>query len=192
MKEEAKKILKTLPAEVWDTQEPWSGLILEGKEWRENQEARMCRFTVLLSYAIREYTEKADLDILKKIEWLKKDMQINGFMDTLYDGNEADLITISSGQAKQNIGIAELYCEAGDIENALDYVEKTTQDAIYYCNNIDKKAFHGYDINTTPRNLCWTLWEDTLMKPQFDIIRNEERFIKCIESLKSNSRELKQ
>jgi len=163
MKEEAKKLLDTLPNEIWDTKEPWSGLVLDGEEWRRNQEALMCRFTVLLNYAISQYAHRADLDVLKKIEWLKKEMQIESFMDTLYGGNEADLITISEGRARQNIVIAELYCEAGDIENALDYIEKATQDAVYYCSNMEKKAFHGYDINTTPRNLCWIMCEDSLM-----------------------------
>ena len=104
--------------------------------------------------------------------------------------DEGGVIFLTAGREKEHIAIAELYCEAGDIENALDYVEKATQDAVYYRNNMDKKAFHGYDINTTPRNLCWILWEDRLAKPQFDIIRGNERFIKCFDELKSNSREL--
>jgi len=43
----------------------------------------------------------------------------------------------------------------------------------------------------TPRNLCWILWEDHLMKPLFDIVRDDERFIKCFETLKASSREIR-
>jgi len=42
----------------------------------------------------------------------------------------------------------------------------------------------------TPRNLPWILWEDYLMKPQFDFIRSDERFIKSFDLLKGNSKTL--
>ena len=190
MKNEAKKILHTLPGEIWDTQEIWAGKVLEGEEWIENQQGRIRRFAFLLTDFIKDYADGADLDIQKIIEWRKAVLQINNLISAIYD-DESDLITISSDRAWDNIAVAELYCEAGDIENALNYVEKATQDAIYYCNNMDKKAFHGYEINTTQQNLCWILWEDTLMQSKFDIIRDNKRFIKCIDELKVNSRELK-
>ena len=192
MKKEAKKVLNTLPDEIWYTQEPWAGYLLDGDEWRQNQESCICRFSSLLIYAMGDYANKAGVDVLKKIECLKAMTQINGIITEVVPHDESDFITLSGGRAKEHIAIAELYCELGDALNALDYVEKGTQDALYYWNNVDKKAFHGYDIKTTPRNLCWTLWEDHLTKSQFDIIRNEERFIRCFDELKANSRELKQ
>ena len=193
MKEEAKKILETLPAEVWDTQEPWVELTLDGEEWRNNQHARICRFAVLLNYALEGYatTSKVDVNTLKKIELRKTAMQIENLISEICEYRESDLITAAEGRAFENVCIAELYCEAGDTLNALHYTDKATQDAVYYCANMDKKAFHGYNINTTPRNLPWVLWEDHLMKPQFDIVRNDARFIKCFDALKANSRELK-
>ena len=195
MMEQAKKVLETLPAEVWDTQEPWEGLLLEGDEYRKNQQGNICRFAYLLTYTMTNYANKADigLDILQKIECLKAVKQINSLINDVIvpPRDEGGVIFLTAGRAKEYIAIAELYCEAQDIENALDYTEKATQNAVYYCNNMDKKAFHGYEINTTPRNLCWILWEDTLVKPQFDIIRDNKRFIKCIDELKANSRELK-
>jgi len=192
MKEEAKKILETLPTEVWDTQEPWAGLVLDGDEWKGNQIVRIIRFTMLLRYAILGYanTSKIDVDTLKRIEIRKAEIQIEKLVGEICEYSKESMITFSEKNALENILIAELYCEAGDNLNALDYVEKATQDAVYYWSNIDKKAYHGYNINTTPRNVCWILWEDHLMKPQFDIVRNDARFIKCFDELKANSSEL--
>jgi tetratricopeptide (TPR) repeat protein len=187
MREDAKKLLETMPADIGDTQEIWAGYVLEGKEWQKNQEWRIRKFTVLLTEFIREYANKAVSDILEKVEWRKIVLQINSLMTKIYHGNEGDLIAASSDRAWDSLNIARLYCEAGDIENALDYAEKATQDAVYYCSNTAKKAFHGYDISTTEDNICRTMSEDSLMQAQFDIIRNEKRFIKCIELLKANS-----
>jgi len=190
MKEEAKKILDTMPGEIWDSKEPWVGLILEGEEWVENQKLRIIRAAMLLLYFIGNYSnsDKAKLDILQKIE-LKKVMEQIENTATQISGDELD--TVHS--AFHNIGIAGLYCEAGDKANALDYIEKGTQ---YSMNHIDQMYQtnpdgSNYYVYSTPRNLPWILWEDELSKPQFDIVRNEERFIKCFELLKANSKELK-
>lgn len=191
MKDEAKKLLDTLPDEIWDTKEPWSGLVLEGEEWCKNQQLRIVRARYLLEYLIREYISKAELETLKKIEYRKAKMQIESLIDTIaYDSNDYPVIHIEL--AFQNIAIAELYCEVGDALNALEYVEKATQDSLHHIDEMDKTNADGsnYMAWSTPRNLPWILWEDNLMKPQFDIIRNEERFIKCFELLKSNSHEL--
>lgn len=190
MKEEAKKILYTLPSEVWYTQDANAGDVLDGEEWRQNQQIRIIRFSVLLCDFIGTYAYKAGLDSLQKIKWLKTVMQIESLISTIND-DEGNLIAHVSS-AFQNICIAELYCEAGDIENALNYVEKATQDSMYHIDIMDQADEHGnnYFPWPTPRNLCWILWEDHLMKSQFDIIRNDERFIKCFELLKSHSHEL--
>ena len=107
--------------------------------------------------------------------------------------DEEDETEDSVGSAFGNIGTAKLYCEAGDIENALEHLEKATQDSMHHIDVMDKTCEDGsnYYSWSTPRNLPWVLWEDHLTKPQFDIIRNHERFIKCFELLKANSRELK-
>lgn len=190
MKEEAKKILYTLPSEVWYTQDVNAGDVLDGEEWRQNQQLRIIRFTILLCDFIGAYAHKAGLESLQKIEWLKTVMQIESLVSTINDG-EGNLVNYIES-AFQNICIAELYCEAGDIENAMNYVEKATQNSMYHIDIMDQTDEHGknYFAWPTPRNLCWILWEDYLMKSQFDIIRNDERFIKCFELLKSHSKKL--
>lgn len=189
MKEEAKKIVYTLPSEAYYTQDLTLGYVLEGEEWLQNQKLRIIRFTIMLCDFINAYATKADLDTLQKIECLKAVMQIKSLTKPIHGDEGGTHIE----NAFQNICIAELYCEAGDIENALNYVEKATQESMYHIDIMDKTNEDGsnYFAWSTPRNLCWILWEDHLMKSQFDIIRSNERFIKCFELLKSNSRELK-
>ena len=193
MKEEAKKILDTLPSEIWYTKDANAGYVLEGEEWRQNQQVRIIRFTVILGDFMRAYANKAD-DILRKIECLKAVMQIESLIGgAIYNDDERDSQISHIDNAFQNIRIAELYCEMGDIENALNYTEKATRDSMYHIDQMDKTNADGsnYLAWSTPRNLCWILWEDYLMKPQFDIIRNNEKFIKYFELLKANSHELK-
>ncbi len=190
MKEEANRILDTLPTEIWDTQEPWSGLVLDGEKWQKNQKHRITRAKYLLEYLISGYLDKADLNTLHKIDYRKAKIQIKNLIDTITGDSSIHLEL-----AFENIDIAELYCEANDCENALDYVEKATQDSMYHCDQMDKTNEDdggNYMAWPTTRNLCWILWEDFLAKPQFDVIRNNERFMKCFEVLKTNSHELKQ
>ena len=52
MKAEANKLLETLPTEIWNTQEPWSGLVLEGNKWRKNQQHRIIRVKYLLDAVV--------------------------------------------------------------------------------------------------------------------------------------------
>jgi transcriptional regulator with XRE-family HTH domain len=190
MKEEAKKVLDTLPSEIWDTQEPWLGLVMDGEKWRENQQHRIIRAKYLLEYLIREYITQADLDISQKLEYKKIKMRIEMLIDTI-SGEKIEPI----GLAFEHIGIAELYCKKGDIENALDYVEKATQNSMHHIEQMDKTNEDdggNYMAWSTPRNLPWLLWEDHLTNQVFDPVRNNERFVKCFELLKANSRELKQ
>lgn len=189
MKEEAKKILTTLPAEIWDSQEPWWGLVLEGEEWLKNQQHRIIRAKYYLEYLIDNYIHRENSDTLQKLEGKKAKMQIVMLIDTI-SGEKIEPIS----RVFEYIGIAELYCEAGDIENALDCVEKAARDSMYHIDQMDKTNDTdggNYMAWSTPRNLPWVLWEDHLSKPLFDIIKNNDRFIKCFELLKSNSRELK-
>lgn len=189
MKEEAKKIVYSLPSEAYYTQDLTLGYVLEGEEWLQNQKLRIIRFTIMLCDLIGAYANKADLDALQKIECLKAIAQIKNLTKPIHGDEGGTHIE----NAFQNICIAELYCEAGDTENALSYVEKATQDSMVHMDMMDKTNEDGsnYFAWSTPRNLCWILWEDHLMKSQFDMIRSDERFIKCFELLKSNSRELK-
>jgi len=119
-------------------------------------------------------------------------MQIHNLVSSIIYG-ESSLVN-HIDRAFHNICIAELYCEAGDGENAINYVEKATQDAMHHIDVMDQTDENGnnYFPWPTQRNLCWILWEDYLMKPQFDIIRKDERFIKCFDLIKSHSKELKQ
>ena len=186
MKEEAKKILKTLPSEVWYTQDVNAGAVLEGEEWLRNQRLRIVRFSILLCDFIGAYAHKADLDILQKIEWFKTVIQIEDFISPLTDSVD------HVNRAFQNIHIAELYSEIDDLDNTLRYIENATQESLYHTHMMDQtdKQGNNYFPWPTSRNLCWILWEDHLMKFQFDKIRGNERFIECLELLKSNSREL--
>lgn len=199
MKEEAKRILTTLPSEVWNTQEAWAGCVLEGDEWKKNQQVSIVRFANLLCHFINQYSSKASLDILNKIHWVKAVMEIENLVQPIYDDGGRDLISGGDSSrhlenAFQYIYIAELYCEAGDTKSALDYVEKSTNEAMYHLEMMDKTTKDGanYFAWSTKRNLPWILWEDYLAKPQYDRIRNEARFIKCYNSLQLNSHELKQ
>ena len=198
MKEEAKKILETMPAEIWNAKEVWYGCVYEGEEWRRHQQVTMIRIWVLLNHFIGEYKNKAGLEPLQKIECMKIQEQIGNLMKPITsdvassfrdDVESKDYV----GDAFNNISFAGLYCEVGDTENALNYVEKATQDAMHHIEQMDTTNADGsnYMAWSTPRNLLWIIWEDYLAKPQFDIIRNDARFIKCFDELKANSRELK-
>jgi len=192
MKEEAKQLLDTLPTEIWDTKEPWVGLVLEGKEWHKNQQSRIIRTRYLLEYLIGEFLFKADLDTVQKIEYRKAKLQIESLIDMIaYDHVEDSINHLEL--AFENIAIAELCCEITDSENALECVEKATQYSLYHVEMMDKTNEDGsnYMAWSTPRNLPWILWEDHLLKSQFDFVRNDERFKSCFEILKANSRELK-
>jgi transcriptional regulator with XRE-family HTH domain len=198
MKEEAKKILHTMPSEIWFTQDANSGYVQEGEEWRKGQQVRMIRTMVMLCHFIGEYSSKVDLSPLEKIECLKMGGQIQKIIapitsdaaSSFHDNPENEDCVDS---AFQNVRIAGLYCEAGDAQNALDYVEKAAQNAMRHIEQMDTTNSDGsnYMAWSTPRNLPWILWEDHLSKPQFDLVRGGERFVECFELLKANSRELK-
>jgi len=189
MKEEAKIIVYTLPHEAYFTQDLALGYVLEGEEWVKNQKNRIVRFTIMLCGLIYAYADKAGLEPLQKIDCLKAAMQIE---EMAYSISGEQIDTVNRAE-ELTIRIAELYCEADDIENALDYAEQAARDAMRHVEQMYKTNEDGsnYYAWPTPRNLCWILWEDHLMKPQFDMIRNDERFIKYFELLKNNSRELK-
>lgn len=192
MKDDAQKILKTLPVEIWDTQEPWIGLLLDGEEWRKNQQHRIIRAKYLLEYLISGYLNKADLDTIQKIEYRKAKMQIDELISTIAYDNVNDSVNHLE-LAFENIILAELYCETGDTQKALDFIGKASQDSMHHINQMDKTNADGsnYMAWSTQRNLCWILWEDHLAKPLFDTIRSNERFNEYFELLKSNSYELK-
>jgi len=191
MKDEAKKVLNTLPTEIWDSKEPWVGLVLEGEEWHKNQQSRIIRARYLLEYLIREFLSKADLTTMQKIEYHKAKMQIESLVDSIAYDNAEDTVNHLE-LAFEEITIAGLYCEIGDSTNALEFVEKATNNSLYHIEIMDKTGEDGgnYMPWSTPRNLPWILWEDYLAKPKFDSIRNNERFIKCLQQLKANSKKL--
>ena len=188
MREEAKRIVYSLPAEAYYTQDLTLNYVLEGEEWQENQAHCIIRISIMLIQFIEAYAHKADIELLQKIEWLKKSMQIEEMVRPLNDYDPDARV----GDAFNHICIAEFYCEAGDRENALTYAEKAVQDAMYHLEEMDRTTESGnnYYPWPTPRNLCWILWEDHLMKPQFDLVRGDERFSKCFKLLQANSKEL--
>jgi hypothetical protein len=141
MKEEAKRILCTLPSEVWYTQDVNAGDILDGEEWRQNQQLRIIRFTILLCDFIGAYAYNAGLSPLQKIEWLNTGMQIKSLVSTIMDDKGSLVNHIDS--AFHNICIAELYCEAGDAENAVNCIEKATQDAMHHIDAMDQTDESG-------------------------------------------------
>jgi hypothetical protein len=199
MRDEAKRILNTLPGEVWNTREAWAGYVLEGEEWKKNQQTSIIRFATLLCHFINQYSSEASLDIAKKIYWVKAAMEIEDLIYPIYDEGARDLM--AGGDSSRHLDnafkcmyLAELYCEAGDTQSALEYVEKSTAEAKYHLEMMDKTTKDGANYYPWPtkRNLSWILWEDYLLKQQFDLIRNDARFIQCFNTLKSNSRELKQ
>ena len=193
MREDAKRILDTLPTEIWNTQEPWSGLVLDDDAWLQNQKHRMIRASYLLDYLISGYAHHAGLPPLKKIQSLKAQMQMMDLINTITSDNPAGEV-IHLEVAMGDIVIAELYSGLGDHENALAHVEKATQHAAYHMDHMDKTNEDdggNYMPWETPRNLPWILWEDHLTKTAFDPIRQDERFVKCFGKLQANSRELK-
>jgi len=133
------------------------------------------------------------LSTMQKIEHRKAKIQIEKLIDTIAYDNPEDSVNHLE-LAFEEIIIAELYCEIEDSINALEYVEKATNNSMYHIEIMDKTNEDdggNYMAWSTPRNLPWILWEDHLMKPQFDFIRNNEKFIEFFEMLKSNSHELK-
>ena len=193
MKDEAKKIVYSLPEEAYYTQELTLKYVLEGEAWLKDQVMRIERFSIMFCDFIGEYIHRAALhgaapDIQNKIKWSKAIMQIEALTNEI-SGEEENGI----GNAFHHVCIAEMYCEAGDPGNALAYVELAAQDSMHHIDQMDQTTESGNNFYPwpTPRNLCWILWEDHLMKAEFDLIRSDERFIKCFDLLKENSRELK-
>ncbi|MCL2285424.1 MAG: helix-turn-helix domain-containing protein [Firmicutes bacterium] len=190
IKEEAKKLLDTLPDEIWESREPWAELVLDGEEWVQNQRHCIIRAYYLLSYYIGGYVHRPGLlDPLQQIQFLNGRLQIQNILHPITSNapNHLEL-------AIHNMDIAELYCEIGDRENALVCIETATQDSLHHTDQMDKTNEDdggNYMAWSTPRNLPWILWEDYLVKPKFDIIRNDERFTKCFDLLKANSKELR-
>ena len=189
MKEEAKKIADTMPNCAYNTQELVMLHVLDGEELINDLKHRIVRFAIMLSGFVNMYADKADLDILQKIECKKAVIQIEAMPSVLTGCDWVD----TNWRAHLSIFIAELYCQAGDGVSALDYVESATQDAMLHIDQMYETGENGsnYMAYSTPRNLPWILWEDHLSKPRFDIIRGDERFVKCFEQLKANSGELK-
>jgi len=188
MKEQAKKIVYSLPSEAYYTQELTLKYVLEGEEWLEDQIMRIERFSIMFCDFIEEYVRKAALDVQQKIEWSKAVMRIESLTNEISGEEECRL-----GNAFHHVYIAQLYCEAGDAENAIVYVELATQDSMHHIDQMDQTTETGnnYYPWPTPRNLCWIIWEDHLAKSEFDLIRSDENFTRCFESLKAHSRELK-
>jgi len=187
MKEEAQKMLDTLPHSMWDTQTPYINLV------KEEDEPHIANFIMgvmaMTHSSIDQFLDKMDFSIAQKIEKRKTKLQIIRLFNSLAGIEDIQALDRPSF-AYENINIARLCCEIEDKESALDQIEEAIEHAKYW--DEFNNSQEGFNVVTvTPRNLSWTLWEDELAKPCFDLIRNEERFKNCIKTLKSNSRELK-
>jgi len=195
MREEAKKMADTLPDNMFYTVESVADLITEGEEKRNNQKMRLHMAKEVLIDSIKRFSNDDDLSVMQKIEHYEARTQIRNLTAKIISGDVEEKGLIYPLEqlysARESIELAELYCEIQDDNATLDHVEKAMKNSInfinYMSNNPDTFS-HGW--NTT-RNLPWVLWEDHLMKPCFDFVRNDERFKSCLETLKSNSRELK-
>ena len=192
MKDQAKKIVLSMPKDAYSTQELTMKYVLEGEEWLEDQVWRIERFSIMFCDFIGEYIHKAAqhnraLDVRQRIEWSKLIMQIESMTNEISGEEENHIVS-----AFNHVCIAEMYCEAGDSENALAYVELATQDSMHHIYQMDQTTESGNNFYPwpTPRNLPWILWEDHLAKAEFDLIRGDERFVKCFDLLKENSKEL--
>jgi len=189
MKEEAKEIIETLPDEIWYTKEPWLALVLEGEEWRKSQKIRIKNAGELFVHIVNDFKEK-ETSTLQKIECHKAIIQIEKLVNTIaYNGEERDFAHWPC--VFESIYIAQLYCDLNNASDALEWLEKAVQHTLHYLNFHEEKYNYrpwGWD---SKRNLPWVLWEEYLMRPCFDFIRNDERFNTCVETLKANSRELK-
>jgi len=188
--QQAQELLDTLPAEIWDSQEPWRGLVLEGAVWLENQRHSIFRASMLLDYLIGGYAHNADISPAEKIECIKAQMQIADIVGGITrhepQPNHLEL-------ALANINIAQQYAEMGDMKSTLSHIESATESALYHIDQMDETGEDGSNYLPWPttRNLPWILQEDYLARPQFDSVRGEAKFAKCLETLVANSRELR-
>jgi len=195
MREEARQLINTLPEEIWYAKEPYVGLVLDGEEWVCNQKNRIIRAAYLLDSLIGGYAhqgndQKGNVPTLKKIQCLKAQGEILGIVKSIVDD---DGVGTHLEVALGDIAIAELYAELNDTENTLKHVETATQNSMYHTDYMDKTNDDdggNYIPWATPRNLPWLLWEDHLTKPVFAFVRNNERFVKCFEQLRTYSNEL--
>lgn len=188
MKEEAKRMLDTLPSTMWNAQLPYLNLV---KEEDDPHSANFVMEIISMTYmAIDQFLDHMEFSTTQKIEKRKIKLQILRLFNSLA-GIEDVQDMDRAAFAYENINIAGLCCEIENKESALDHVEEAVQHAKhndeFWENQEGMYAMPG----PTTRNLSWILWEDELSKPCFDLLRNEERFKICIETLKSNSREKK-
>ena len=195
MNEEARQLINTLPEEIWYAKEAYAGLVLDGEEWVNNQKNRIIRAMYLLNYLVSGYAyqgddRKGNVSPQKKIECMKAQLEIANIVKLLVDDDD---VGTHLEQAMGHIAIAELYAELSDTEGTLKHIEMATQNSMYHIGYMDKTNDDdggNYMPWATPRNLPWLIWEDHLMKPVFDFVRSDERFIKYFEQLKANSKEL--
>ena len=187
-KDEGKKIVSTMPSCAYDTQELVLKYVLDGEDLISDTRHRIVRYAIILSDFIGLYAQKADISLQEKIECIKATKAVEEMPSNLKISSWLD----TTSRALTNIHIAELYCETGDSINAMRYTTAAVDDALLHVAQMYETNDVGgnYLAQTTPRNLCWILWEDWLMKPQFDLVRDDAVFIQCFDKLKSNSKNM--
>jgi hypothetical protein len=186
MKDKAREVYNTLPSEIWFTRDACAKYVLEGDEWVKNQYRLIIRAKNLLTESIGAYASRYCGDKRQKIDRIQKKMQIEHIIGDLCDDHS------HLADAADNIYLAEIYCEASDVENALTYLEAAVSHSLYHIDRMDTPESNGDNFlpHPTRRNICQVLLEDNLSKSVFDILRDNGRFIKCVETLRTNSGEL--
>jgi transcriptional regulator with XRE-family HTH domain len=187
MKNKAQLVCDTLPSEIWYTRDACAKYTLEGDAWVKNQCLQIIRAKNLLTQSIGEYATKYCCDITLKIDRIQKMMQIEQIVGDLC--NDHSHLTDTAN----NIYLAEILCEANEADKALICVESAVSHALCHINYMDvpESNVDNYFPHPTRRNMCQILLEDNLSKSIFDTLRDNERFKKCVETLKDNSGELK-
>jgi Predicted transcriptional regulators len=109
--------------------------------------------------------------------------------------NDGDYIEYAWNMAYCSYMLAEAYLEKGDINNAVDAVERTADYTLLYRQMPTKFKHTSYLVNAlefnadteSAKGACGSP-EDYLLRfksSQFNVIRSDERFISAIEKLKS-------
>lgn len=190
MKNEAKKLLDTLPNSYHNVSLTHSGLILEGEEWLKNQKSSIFQAMLQLEDLLIGYPHlyTQDTDVILKFR--KTQVQVRELLGEIIYDNPAENINHFEF-ALTNAFLAEQYCNMGDMENAILHIEKATEDSLHHIDCMDNGDDYGRKMipDSGQKNLPGIVRE-TLGRAQFDNLRKDARFVKCIEILESNTKEL--
>ena len=186
MTDDAQRLLDTMTAEVWQTQDVLQGDLLSGQAWLDNQRLRIIRFKNLLCEFLFHYAYH-DTTTTLQLESLAATRTIEDTINTLLQ-EPPDI----PHNAHTDLHLAQLHCQLGDHAQALALISKATVAAITHTGIIYQPDADGnnYMPQTTSRNLPHALWEDHLMLPVFDPIKTHPQFVENLKTLQEYSREV--